>query len=266
MMGKIGRAFYILYEVAIAGPLFVVITMLTAIVTLIGCSLGSQSFWGYWPPHIWARITCVLFLMRVKVRGRENIDKTKSYVFVANHQGAYDIWSIYGYLNHNFKWLMKKSLENIFAVGPACRKAGQVFVDDSSIGGIKDTIAQAEHTLKDGMSVVIFPEGSRSWDGRMIPFKRGAFMLAGEFRLPVVPITIDGSFKAMPRTTYMMCPTTIKLTIHKPIYPGERGFNTKKLMAECREAINSALPEEHKDIPTEHSAKEVCNDNKETAS
>lgn len=79
-------------------------------------------------------------------------------------------------------------------------------------------------------------------------FKRGAFMLAAEFRLPVVPITIDGSFKAMPRNTYCITPTTITLTIHKPIYPGERGFNTKKLMAECREAINSALPDEDKDI------------------
>lgn len=250
-MKKVGRFLYIMYEILVAAPIFVVITMLTALITMLGCSMGKQSWWGYWPPHVWSRVTCALFLMRVKVTGRENIDKNQSYVFVANHQGAYDIWSIYGYLNHNFRWLMKKPLEKIFAVGPACKMAGQVFVDDSSIGGIKETIEQAEHTLKDGMSVVIFPEGSRSWDGCMIPFKRGAFMLAAEFKLPVVPITIDGSFKAMPRTTYFMTPTTIRLTIHKPIYPGERGFNTKKLMAQCREAINSALPEECQDKPAE---------------
>lgn len=168
-------------------------------------------------------------------------------MFVANHQGAYDIWAIYGFLNHNFKWLMKKELEKIFAVGTACKKAGHVFVDDSSVAGIKETIAEAEKTLKNGMSVVIFPEGSRTWDGKMSAFKRGAFMLAGEFKLPVVPITIDGSFKAMPRSTYNMTPTTIRLVIHKPIYPGERGFNTKRLMADCREAINSGLPEKDKD-------------------
>lgn len=92
------------------------------------------------------------------------------------------------------------------------------------------------------MSVVIFPEGSRSHDGHMIPFKRGAFMLAGEFGLPVVPITIDGAFKVMPRHTYNITPGTITLTIHKPITPGEKGFNTKKLMADCRAEINSALP------------------------
>ena len=136
---------------------------------------------------------------------------------------------------------MKKELEKIFAVGPACKKAGHVFVDDSSIGGIRETIKESEETLKDGMSLVIFPEGSRSWDGKMIPFKRGAFMLAAEFRLPVVPITIDGAFKAMPRFTYNMTPTTITLTIHKPIYPGEKGFNTKKLLQQCTEEIQSAL-------------------------
>ena len=97
------------------------------------------------------------------------------------------------------------------------------------------------------MSVVIFPEGSRSWDGRMTPFKRGAFMLAGEFGLPIVPITIDGSFRAMPRSTYNMTPTTIRLVIHKPIVAGEKGFNTRRLMADCREAINSALPPEDQD-------------------
>ncbi len=246
-MKKIVRVFYLIYEYLIAGPIFVIATLLTSLTTALGCILGKDNFWSYWPAHIWSRLTCIIFGMKIEVEGRENIDKNQSYVFVSNHQGAYDIWLIYGYLNHNFRWLMKKSLEKIFAVGWACKKGGHVFVDDSSVAGIKETIAEAEKTLKGGLSVVIFPEGSRSWDGKMIPFKRGAFMLAGEFKLPVVPLTIDGSFKAMPRNTYNMTPTRIKLTIHPPIYPGERGFNTKVLMAQCREAIQSALPEEYKD-------------------
>lgn len=242
-MKAFGKSLYFIYQWLIAGPIFLVVTIITAIITAVGSMLGNRDFWGYYPPHYWSRFTCYIFLMRVKVTGRENIDKNTSYVFVANHQGAYDIWSIYGFLNHNFKWLMKKELEKIAFIGWACKSAGQVFVDDSSIHGIKETISEAEDTLKHGMSLVIFPEGSRSWDGNMIPFKRGAFMLAGEFKLPVVPITIDGSFKAMPRSTYNMTPSTIRLTIHKPIYPGERGFNTKQLMAECREAISSVLPQ-----------------------
>lgn len=241
------KVLFFIYQWLIAVPILLVVTALTALATIIGVSLGSGRIMAYYPARYWSRIVCALLFVRVKVKGRENISRNESYVFVANHQGAFDIWSIYGYLNHNFKWLMKKELEKIFAVGTACKKAGHVFVDDSSVAGIKETIAEAEKTLKNGMSVVIFPEGSRTWDGKMSAFKRGAFMLAGEFKLPVVPITIDGSFKAMPRSTYNMTPTTIRLVIHKPIYPGERGFNTKRLMADCREAINSGLPEKDKD-------------------
>lgn len=236
------KKLFFLYQWLIAAPILLAVTILTALVTIVGTTLGSHRICAYWPAHIWSRIVCFFFFIRVKVQGRENLDPRQSYVFVANHQGAFDIWSILGFLNHNFKWLMKKELEKIPLVGYACRRAGYVFVDDSSIHGIKDTISAAEDRLKDGMSVVIFPEGSRSYDGRLRPFKRGAFMLAAEFKLPVVPISIDGSFKAMPRSTYNATPGTISLTIHKPIWPGERGFNTRKLMTQCREEIASALP------------------------
>lgn len=236
------RILYILYECFIAFPIFFVATILTALFTIIACLIGNKDYWGYYPARLWSRFTCYLFLMSVEVKGRENINPKQSYVFVSNHQGAYDIWTIYGFLNHNFKWLMKKELESIFLVGPACKKAGHIMVDDSSIAGIRETITESEDTLRDGMSLVIFPEGSRTWDGKMIDFKRGAFMLAAEFKLPVVPLTIDGSFKAMPRYTYLMTPSKITLTIHPAIWPGEKGFNTKKLMKECYDTIQSALP------------------------
>lgn len=246
------KVLYAVYQWLIAAPIFVIATFLAALITAAGCAVGNPEFWGYWPAHWWSRFCCRIALVSVKVIGRENIDSRTSYVFTANHQGAFDIWSVYGYLNHNFKWLMKKELENIPMVGWACKKAGHVFVDDSNVASIKHTIEEAEHKLKDGMSLVIFPEGSRSWDGKMIPFKRGAFMLAGEFKLPVVPITIDGSFRRMPRFTYCINPGKITLTIHKPIFPGERGFNTKALMAQCRETIESSLPDEDKGLSTGH--------------
>lgn len=237
---------YRIYQWLIAGPILLVLTILTALITILGAFIGNPDFWGYYTPRLWSKAVCTLFLVRVKVVGRDNIDNNKSYVFVANHQGAFDIWSIYGYLGHNFKWLMKKDLEKIPLVGYACKKAGHIFVDDSSVSSIRETIQESEETLRDGMSLVIFPEGSRSWDGKMIPFKRGAFMLAGEFKLPVVPITIDGAYRIMPRFTYNIRPGKITLTIHKPIFPGERGFNTRKLMAQCYDEIASALPPENK--------------------
>lgn len=238
------RILFLLYQWLIAAPILLVITILTALTTIIGTTLGSHRICAYWPAHIWSRCVCFFFCVRVHVKGRENLSPTQSYVFVANHQGAFDIWAILGYLGHNFKWLMKKSLEKIPLVGFACKKAGYVFVDDSSIHGIKETIAEAESRLRGGMSVVIFPEGSRTHDGKLTPFKRGAFLLAAEFKLPVVPVSIDGSFKAMPRSTYNVTPGVITLTIHQPIWPGENGFNTKILMQQCRTEIASVLPDE----------------------
>lgn len=239
---------YAIYHWLIAFPIFIVLTAITASTTSIGSILFSKNFFGYWPPHIWAKLTCWVFLINVKVDGQENIEKKTSYIFVANHQGAFDIFTVYGFLGHNFKWLMKKSLEKIFLVGAACRNAGHIFVDDTNIAAIKETISNAQNTLKDGMSLVIFPEGSRSWDGKMIPFKRGAFMLAAEFNRPVVPVTIEGSFDRFARFAKQVSPGRITLTIHKPILPGPKGFNTKQLMAQCRENIENALQQNHKGI------------------
>ena len=127
---------YRIYQWLIAAPILLILTAITALTTIIGTAFGKRSFWGYWPAHFWSRCVCSLWLVKVKVVGRERINKDQSYVFVANHQGAFDIWAIYGYLNHNFKWLMKKELENIPLVGRACKAAGHVFVDDSMIHSI----------------------------------------------------------------------------------------------------------------------------------
>ncbi len=112
-------------------PIVLVATILAALFTIIVCAFGNANRSSYNIAIVWAKIVCWASLVRVTVKGRENIDLKTSYVFVANHQGAYDIFAIYGYLGHNFKWMMKKSLEKIPLVGYACRRAGQIFVDNS---------------------------------------------------------------------------------------------------------------------------------------
>ncbi len=235
------RILMFLYQWLIAVPIIVVITIITATITIIGCRLGNGNFWGYHPARIWAKLFCIVTLVRIEVRGRENIDTNTSYVFVANHQGAYDIFLIYGYLNHNFKWMMKQSLRKIPFVGRACEAAGHIFVDKRSASQLKGTMQQAEATLQGGMSLVVFPEGARTHDGKMRPFKRGAYQLAVEFNLPVVPLTIDGAFAVMPRSTYNITPGKIILTIHPPILPQEDGHDLDMLMKQSYEIIESAL-------------------------
>lgn len=238
---------YRIYQLIFMLPMVLVLTILTSLVTIIGCVLGGGRIFSYYPAKIWAKLFCWLTLVRVTVRGRENINRKTSYVFVANHQGAYDIFAIYGFLGHNFKWMMKKGLERIPLVGYACRKAGHIFVDNSSQAAVRRTMQDAESRLKDGMSVVVFPEGSRTLDGKMHTFKRGAYQLAMEFSLPVVPITIDGAYEVLPRRgAKLPRPGHIILTIHEPIHAPAEGHDLHSLMDRSYNAIHSALPERHK--------------------
>lgn len=233
---------YRIWQLFVMAPVVLVWTILTALFTFTACALGFGRWAGYYPQIIWARLFCWLAFVRVSVKGRGNIDPSTSYLFVANHQGAYDIFSIYGYLGHNFRWMMKQSLRKIPFVGFACAASRQIFVDNSSVAGVKRTIREAEEQLRGGMSLVVFPEGARTWTGEMRQFKKGAYKLAMEFNLPVVPITIDGAFKVMPRFRKIPRPGRIVLTIHKPVFPGPEGHDLDALMERSRAAIASALP------------------------
>jgi len=237
------KILYNIYQICFALPVLLVLTVLTALVTIIGSLLGGAHFWGYYPGKIWSQLICYLLLIPVKINGREKLHKRTSYVFVPNHQGSFDIFLIYGFLGRNFKWMMKKSLRKIPFVGKACESAGHIFVDRSSPKKVLATMRQAEASLKDGVSLVVFPEGARTWTGAMRPFKRGAYQLAVEFSLPVAPLTIDGAFAVMPRTTYNFKPGKIILTIHPPIYPQEnKGHDIEDLMKKSYAVIESALP------------------------
>lgn len=196
--------FYRIYQIFIMLPILLVLTILAALITITGCALGGGRWFGYYPAHYWAKCWCWLAFVRVSVRGRENIKIGRSYVFVANHQSAYDIFSIYGFLNHQFRWMMKKSLERIPLVGYACRVAGHIYVDKHSPAAVRQTMETAEKRLSGGMSVVVFPEGSRTKDGHIHGFRRGAYMLAMEFGLPVVPVTVDGAYDVLPPNALLM--------------------------------------------------------------
>ncbi len=206
-----------LYQWLIFFPIFFVLTILTAITVMIFSPLFGNKFWGYYPPKWWSRLTCWLALCRVKVTGRENLDPKQSYVFVANHQGAFDIFLVYGFLNQNIKWVQKQSLRKIPLVGKASEIAGHVFVDNSSAVSRAITIQKAKKQIVDGVSMMMFPEGSRTRDGKLGRFKRGAFQIAIDMGLPIVPLTINGSYDVLNARSRIIHPGKMELIIHKPI-------------------------------------------------
>ena len=239
---------YRLYQLFICLPILIIDSIFTSLVTVIGCMLGNGHFWGYYPGKCWSWLWIRILLLPVKVEGRENLDPKQSYVFVANHQGAFDIFLIYGFLGRNFKWMMKKGIGKIPLIGTACKYAHHIFVDKSGPSKIRATYDQARSILKEGMSLVVFAEGARTFTGHMGVFRRGAFMLADDLQLPVVPLTINGSFDVKPRMKdkYWIFWHPLKLTIHKPIAPiGKGPENVKNQMEKSYAAVMSAISPEY---------------------
>lgn len=238
------KAFYLLwiiYIILVFLPIGFVITVIISILTILFAFVGDYR-WCYMPAKYWGRIMCYLAFVRVEVRGRENYDKNKSYIFIANHQSAYDIFVVYGWLINKFKWIMKSSLRKIPFVGLACHKAGHIFVDRSNPRQAKRSIEDAEKKLQNGSSIVVFPEGSRSKTGKLGAFKRGAFKIAQDLHLPIVPISIKGAFDVMSPSDYFPKPGRIVLTFH-PEIPTDNlcDANLNEFMEHCRSVVASAM-------------------------
>lgn len=243
------RFIYRTYQLLICAPLIVIVLAIMTFATVIGTRFGNPHFWAYHPGRLWSKFIVKILFLPVKVTGRENLKEGESYVFVANHQGSFDIFLVYGFLCKNFKWMMKWQLLNIPLVGATCRASKHIIVDKRSSSKIKKTYDDARETLSKGMSIVLFPEGARTFTGHMAKFRRGGFMLADELQLPVIPLTINGSFDVMPRMRDMHWVNwhPLTLTIHPAIYPTSKGAeNQRRLAEESYAAIQSALVDEYK--------------------
>ncbi|MDR2233645.1 MAG: 1-acyl-sn-glycerol-3-phosphate acyltransferase [Tannerella sp.] len=242
------RILYFLYFWLLVAPLFLVATILTALTTIVGCMLGGERIFSFYPGMLWSKIACYLTLCPVRIKGKEHLKKNQSYVFVSNHQSAYDIFLIYGFIGVPIKWMMKKGLGKIPLVGAACRAAGFIFVDNSSSVSARRSIAEAKSKLKNGASLVVFPEGSRTHTGKMGRFRKGAFQLAIDQHLPLVPITLNGPYKVMASNSFRIFPHLMEMVIHPPVVADAAKFTDLKDLQqfanEVRTVVASALWEE----------------------
>lgn len=191
----------------------------------------------------WARVNAAIAPMRVTVEGRENAVPGQSYVIVANHQSQFDIFALYGWLGLDFRWVMKQELRNVPFLGPACHRIGHVFIDRSNSEAARASISAAREQLRGGTSILFFPEGTRSLDGRLLPFRKGAFHLALELGLPVLPVSVVGTRHILPPRTLSLFPGRAKLVVHPPIEArGDVAEPAQDLLVRARAAIESALP------------------------
>jgi len=218
-------------------------TALVTVLAVVAALFASEKTVNYFAVA-WARINSFFTPISVRVIGKEKTDKKQSYVIVANHQSQYDIFVVYGWMPVSFRWVMKAELRKVPFLGYYCYKAGHVYIDRSDGKAARKSINEAKDRIKDGTSILFFPEGHRSDDGKLIDFKKGAFKLAIDMGLPVLPVSIIGTMDILPARTLALFPGKAKMVIHDPIQvDGYNDDNISELIEKSRRAIQQGMDE-----------------------
>jgi 1-acyl-sn-glycerol-3-phosphate acyltransferase len=224
----------------------VVFGLAAAFVALIARSGDISHLIG----RLWARTMMFVSGGKVQVKGLKNITSDEAYVFAANHQSQFDIFALLGHLPIQFRWLAKEELFRIPFLGVGMKGAGYIPIDRSNRKAAFRSIDLAAARVREGTSIVIFPEGTRSLDGKLKFFKKGGFHLAIKSKRPIVPVSISGTYSILPKKGIRVRPQAIRIYIGEPvstedITPKDRDW----LISEVRRRIQEKLPPEEKGEP-----------------
>ena len=231
------------YKYLVFAPIVGVVTTVQASIAFVLSFMVSPRTSSRLTAVPWARILASAAPMKVRVEGRENIDPYQSYVLVSNHQSQFDIFLLYGWLGIDFKWVMKQELRTVPGIGMACDRLGHIFIDRSNHEAAMATLEAAKKKIVNGTSVMFFPEGTRSRDDKLMRFKKGAFRMALDLGLPILPLTVTGTRDVLPAGTSDLMPGSARLIIHPPVpVEGLAVGDCSQLSNEVRSVIASALP------------------------
>lgn len=194
----------------------------TTIVLVILKFRGNKFFHPY--TQFWAKRILAIVGVKVKIEGLENIKRDTTYVFTVNHSSFVDIPILQAYLPDPIRIIYKKELEKIPVFGYGLYKSPYISIDRSDPKNAMASLDSAVEAVKTGDSVVIFPEGTRSLDGNIGEFKRGAFLMASRSQKTIIPITLIGAAKIFPPDRFVLKSGTVKMIIGKPI----EGYGTSK--------------------------------------
>ena len=197
-------------------------------------------------PRWWGRLLCRLAGVRVEVVGFANIDSDKTYIFAGNHCSQFDIFSFQGYFPHDFRWIAKKELFRIPVFGQAMHKVGYIPIDRSRGRQALKSLDEAARRIAGGSSVLIFPEGTRSADGKLHEFKTGAVLLAIKAGVPIVPLGFNGSYAILPKGSLLPDKGVITIRIGRPIPTEHYKMSDKQALAlDLHQAVGLLLDPAH---------------------
>ncbi len=195
-------------------------------------------------PRMWGRTICRVAGVRVKIIGAEQLDPAATYIYCANHLSQFDILSFQGYFPLSFRWLAKEELLKVPFLGAAMNRAGTIFINRSHGRQALKSLELAATKINTGTSVLIFPEGTRSADGTLQPFKGGAMLLGIKSGIPLVPMAFKGSYEVLPKGAWWPRPGTITITIGKPIASTDYHTRQKQELAQLiHERVATLLTE-----------------------
>jgi 1-acyl-sn-glycerol-3-phosphate acyltransferase len=229
--------------------IIVLITIPMAIITFLLLPFNYKGKIYHFMARIWSGLVLWIFNVKVEVVGKENIDFGKNYIYISNHASAMDIPALIRGIPDQIRFLAKQELGKIPLWGWLLKYGGYILIDRRNPKRAMRSVQRAIEKIKSGVSVLVFAEGTRSTDGKLLPFKRGGFMLAIRAKTPIVPVTIIGSHKIMQKHKLEINPGTIKILLDKPIsvdeFDGREG--EEKLMELTRDVINRNLFEKQRE-------------------
>ncbi len=196
-------------------PLVTIYYSLAILIAIFLFRLPEEPLQRY--PRQWARMCCRIAGVRVIIEGADKLQPDSGYIYCANHLSQFDIFSFQGYFPLSFRWLAKEELFRIPFLGRAMANTGAIAINRSQGRQALKSLDQAAERIKGGTSILIFPEGTRSSDGTLQPFKGGAMLLAIKAGVPIVPVAFVGSHAVLPKGAFFTRPGTITIRIGVPV-------------------------------------------------
>lgn len=215
----------------------VLITALIGSFIIVICLFGNFEHKVHRIARFWAFLIIFVSRIPVKVEGMAHIDPSGSYIYMSNHQSNFDIPVLLAYLKVQFRWLAKMELFKIPIFGRGMKNAGYISINRADRRAAIGSLQQAAGAIKDGVSILIFPEGTRSLDGNIRPFKKGGFVLAVESGIPIVPIVVHGTYAIMPKSSLRIRRGPVIVEICEPIETTGYTRETKDALLEKVRAI-----------------------------
>ncbi len=192
--------------------------------------------------RLWARFGLFLAGVKLEIGGIEKIPLDQPLIFMGNHQSNFDILTLYAALPVHFSWIAKEELFKIPFFGYAMRRAGYIPLDRSDGRRALKSMDEAALKIRNGVSVVIFPEGTRTLDGNLLPFKRGGFLLTAKAGVPIVPFTINGTAAINPAKTIRLRRGNVRISFSDSIETtGATGKKRDDLIDRVKDAIEREL-------------------------